>query len=106
MTDLPVELIFRNHVNPLQEKYFAFPEAEIRRMVRAVPSPQEGRYAIVTSVGRGMRWTLWCARRARRCGRRNRVVLIPRRWDQVLRDVAQGDGGKQSPVSEESSYKP
>jgi len=24
---------------------------------------------------------------------RNRVVLIPRRWDQALRDVSQGDGG-------------
>jgi hypothetical protein len=23
----------------------------------AIPHPQEGRYAIVTSVGRGMRWT-------------------------------------------------
>jgi hypothetical protein len=26
-------------------------------------------------------------------GRRNRVVLVPRRWDQALRDVTQGDGG-------------
>jgi hypothetical protein len=24
---------------------------------------------------------------------RNRVVLIPRCWDEVLRDVSQGDGG-------------
>src|SRR6185437_1396525 len=66
--DLPVGLIFRNRVNPSQEKYFALPEDKIGRMVHAVPSPREGRYAIVTSVGRGMRWTLWRARRA--CQRR------------------------------------
>jgi hypothetical protein len=62
--DLPVGLIFRNRVNPLKGKDFSFPEVKIRRMVRTVPSPQEGRYAIVTSVGRGMRWTLWHARRS------------------------------------------
>ena len=27
--------------------------------LRAVPCPQKGRFAIVTSVGRGMRWTYW-----------------------------------------------
>jgi len=26
----------------------------------AVPLPQEGRFAIVTDVGSGMRWTRWC----------------------------------------------
>jgi len=30
------------------------------------------------------------------CGRRKRVVLIPRRWDQVRKMIA-GDGGYQSP---------
>ena len=30
--------------------------------LRAVPCPQKGRFAIVTSVGRGMRWTCWCRR--------------------------------------------
>jgi hypothetical protein len=38
-----------------------------------------------------------------RCGRRSRVVLIPRRWDQALRDVAQGDGGYQARHTEEST---
>jgi hypothetical protein len=32
-TDLPDGLIFRNHVKPSREKYFAFSEAQIRRMV-------------------------------------------------------------------------
>jgi len=27
---------------------------------RRVPRPLKGRFAIVTSVGRGMRWTYWC----------------------------------------------
>ena len=62
---MPDGLIFRNRVNPRHQKYFALPENKIRPMVCPVPSPQEGRYAIVTSVGRGMRWTLWRARRAR-----------------------------------------
>jgi len=33
--------------------------------MRRVPPPHEGRFAIVTDVGGGMRWTLWRARRAR-----------------------------------------
>src|ERR1700736_1903826 len=55
--------------------------------------PTEVRFAIVTNVGQGMRWT----RQHRRnwvfglrnadercwCGRRSRVVLTPRRWCQV-----------------------
>jgi hypothetical protein len=55
--------------------------------------PTEGRFAIVTNVGQGMRWT----RQHRRnwvfglrsadercwCVRRSRVVLTPRRWRQV-----------------------
>jgi len=44
-------------------------------MVRPVPHPSEGRIAIVTDVGCGMRWTLWAAadergprRTAKPCG--------------------------------------
>ena len=46
----------------------------------------EGRFAIVTDVGNGMRWTQ-AARltSAPACGRRSRVVLTPRRWRQVSR---------------------
>jgi hypothetical protein len=50
---------------------------------------KEGRFAVVTNVGCGMRWTLW--RRAderRQRGRRSRVVLTPRRWRQVLEKQA------------------
>jgi len=52
-------------------------------MVRAVPHPHEGRFAIVTDVGSGMRWPRWITGRAIRSGRQNRVVLAPRRWGQA-----------------------
>ena len=50
------------------------------------PHP-EGRFAIVTNVEGGMRWTAGCSARMPRGrahpdGRRSRVVLVPRRWDQ------------------------
>ena len=34
----------------------------------------------------GMQWTQHRVRRTRRCGRRSRVVLTPRRWRQVLEE--------------------
>ena len=34
---------------------------------------------------------------------RRRVVLIPRRWDQVLQDVLQGDGGYKARYTGESA---
>jgi hypothetical protein len=44
----------------------------------------EGRFAIVTNVGGGMRWTRTTRlTSACVCGRRRRVVLMPRRWHQV-----------------------
>src|SRR5438445_11453681 len=46
---------------------------------------QEGRFAIVTNVGCGMRWTLWRRKTSGAIGgRRRRVVLAPRRWCQVF----------------------
>src|SRR4029077_2599962 len=49
----------------------------------------EGRFAIVTNVGSGMRWTRRCARRAHSRGRPSRVVLAPRRWRQACQDDQQ-----------------
>ena len=71
-----------------------------------VPRPQEGRIAIVTDVGFGMRWT-----RGRRKtnggfrGRRSRVVLTPRRWRQVGDDAcaSRWRWWQQSPVTRESA---
>src|SRR6266436_4231821 len=50
-------LIFRNRVKPRNKKYSAFALGQISARTSAVPCPQEGRFAIVTDVGCGMRWT-------------------------------------------------
>ncbi len=44
-----------NHQNlssPLAQKYFAFPVGQISATSSRHPAPQEGRFAIVTNVGR------------------------------------------------------
>jgi hypothetical protein len=70
-------------VYPLDEKYFAFPEMQISRMV-SHPVPARGAYR--DRHGRGA-WDAMdaAARRTSAAdrGRRNRVVPIPRRWDQA-----------------------
>jgi hypothetical protein len=59
--------------------------------------PLEGRIAIVTDVGRGMRWTrVVLLTRAPTRGRRSRVVLTPRRRRQVDGGNSVGDGDKQA----------
>jgi hypothetical protein len=50
-------LIFRNDVKPRNQKYSAFGAGQISARTAAIPCPQEGRFAIVTDVGCGMRWT-------------------------------------------------
>jgi hypothetical protein len=51
--------VLLNHlVQPICEKYFASPLGRSSLSDSAVPPPHEGRFAIVTNVGRGMRWTL------------------------------------------------
>jgi hypothetical protein len=39
------------------EKFSAFAVGQISASTPAIPRPQEGRFAVVTNVGRGMRWT-------------------------------------------------
>jgi hypothetical protein len=63
-TDLPDALIFRICVKYSNKKYFVFSEVRISCMTCPVPPPHEGRIAIVTDVGSGMRWTWRRARRA------------------------------------------
>jgi len=82
-------------------------------MIHPVPPLHEGRFAIVTNVNGGMRWTHWLrartdARADERswCGRRNRVVLASRRWGQVVRWRAARWREQESPVPGESTYKP
>ena len=63
-------LIFRNGVKPLLQKYFASRLTQISCISSAVLSHREGRIAIVTDVGNGMRWTR--ERQARNGNRRAR----------------------------------
>ena len=66
-------------------------------LLRFGPVPNEGRFAIVTDVRSGMRWTQAALlTRALPCGRRSRVVLTPRRWRQVGGSNSVDDGGKQA----------
>src|SRR6202035_3300840 len=56
----------------------------------------KGRFAIVTNVGQGMRWTQAALlTRVLTCGRRSRVVP-PRRWRQVGERNFPGDGGNKA----------
>jgi hypothetical protein len=101
------------------KKIFCFTEIEIRRIIRAVPSPPEGRFAIVTT-----RWA-WDAMdavasggrrdpgkvetgfpiritpnkttgRKRRRGRRSRVVLAPRPWRYVGGHISLTTGARKA----------
>jgi hypothetical protein len=79
------------------QKYSASRLPQITSRTLAIPSHTEGRFAIVTDVGGGMRWTQAALKtRARTCGRQSRVVLTPRRWRQVSRSYPLDDGGKKA----------
>jgi len=66
--DLPDRLFNASPVQPLSQKYSCSLPTQITFISAAIPSRTEGRIAIVTDVGHGMRWTR--QRRARnRCRR-------------------------------------
>jgi hypothetical protein len=84
-------------VQPSLQKYFG----SLLRQITSSSSPSrpntKGRFAIVTNVGLGMRWTRAAPKtRALICGRRSRVVLTPRRWRQVGERHFTGDGGNKA----------
>jgi hypothetical protein len=59
LPDGQITSLNRNRVKPPSQKYSSsiFPKYMV---LCARPAPlKEGRFAIVTSVGRGMRWTCW-----------------------------------------------
>ena len=93
LPDLPDGLARRVRVNPLHEKYFAFPET--KSDIWSAPSRSHKRGASRSSgtLGAGCDGRFGAVDERGQGGRRNRVVLISRRWDQALRDVAQRDGG-------------
>jgi hypothetical protein len=55
--DLPDRRGLRKPVESFGEKYSAWSIAKITLTLRVIPHLQEGRLAIVTDVGSGMRWT-------------------------------------------------
>jgi hypothetical protein len=80
-------------VQPPAQKYFAFPEMQIRCR-KSCPVPTRGAYR--DRHGRGVRDAMDAAVRqtsAARRGRPSRVVPIPRRWDQPL-GLITGPGGR------------
>jgi hypothetical protein len=56
-SDLPDGPLGGPRVQPRFQKYLSFHLSQITGLSRAIPFPIEGRFAIVTSVGFGMRWT-------------------------------------------------
>jgi len=55
--DLPDGLVDGFPVQPRLQKYFHSRFTQITLTPAPFRCPQEGRFAIVTNVGRGMRWT-------------------------------------------------
>jgi hypothetical protein len=60
---LPVGQIAESYVQPCVKKYFDSLLSQITSTSIAVPAHTEGRFAIVTDVGCGMRWTRHVKRR-------------------------------------------
>src|SRR5665213_845772 len=84
------------------KKYSAFPKGQIIGIFAPIPPHQRGVCAIVRkceagSGGRDASGAVLRGRMMRRV-RRSRVVLMPRRWHQVLKKLALlgGDGGKKA----------
>ena len=59
-TDLPDRHSVDSSVQPFPQKYFASSPGRNTFKPHAVPPSHEGRIAIVTDVGCGMRWTRRC----------------------------------------------
>src|SRR5437763_11320690 len=103
--DLPVgqnQSLQRKPVQSCVEKYFAFSETQIR-CIDGVSRPEKRGVSRSSRTRGGMRWT----RRHRTtndagCGRRSRVVLMPRRWHQARQAIDERQW-QQSPVTGESA---
>jgi hypothetical protein len=95
-----------NSIPPVQSFSKKFSVSRLTQITSIFPPSRphlEGRIAIVTDVGYGMRWTQTTRlTSALPRGRRSRVVLTPRRWRQVLeKQTSQGRRWQESPVTEE-----
>ena len=57
LQNCPTGKSVQKSVQPFAQKYSAFAVGQIKTTIVAIPRPQEGRFAIVTDVGCGERWT-------------------------------------------------
>jgi hypothetical protein len=107
--DLHVKTKLLSRINPvipvqsLLQKYAGFPNTQISAIAFPSPPNKEGRFAIVTNVGRGMRWTRVAPGR-KRCSRTEKArgpdTLTPvSSW----RRQTAGDGGKRAGLTGESA---
>jgi hypothetical protein len=106
------------HVQPCSQKYLSFHLTQITGLSRAIPFPIEGRFAIVTDVGFGMRWTRRCAgrsapmRTAKPCGPDAptlafKLVMMPAHQAiDVARAHHTGDGGNEARSPRRARSKP
>jgi hypothetical protein len=83
--DLPVVICptsdFPKTCQALSSKIIRFIRSANHVYGSPVPLPTEGRIMIVTNVVRDAMDVLAAPDERSQCGRRSRVVLIPRRWD-------------------------
>jgi hypothetical protein len=101
-------------VQPLFEKYFTFVFPEIDIRCRRPALDQEGRFAIVTNVGCGMRWACRCCSVIFRADEQHDAYgEIVWSWhpDADAKFATTlwrraGDGGQKARRTEESTYKP
>jgi hypothetical protein len=79
--DLPVGRFVDRGVQPPSQKYFCFRTPQITSRTFRIPSHTQGRFAIVTDVGHGRRWTQQRFAREIKCSR----CLTPRDVDLAAR---------------------
>jgi hypothetical protein len=90
-------------VQSLLQKYSGFPNTQISAIASPSPPNKEGRFAIVTNVGRGMRWTRVapgrkrCSRTEKSCG--PDTLTLVSSWRRQTAD----DGGKRARLTGESA---
>src|SRR6201996_8793918 len=72
-SDLPDRVFGGPRVQPCLEKYFDFHSTQSTGLSCVIPFPIEGRFAVVTDVGFGMRWTLAASLHGLPCGRTTRL---------------------------------
>src|SRR3979490_591368 len=88
--------IYGNRVKPRNQKYFAFPEGQIRAISTSIPSRPQERIRIATIVGRAAGAAGSADNERRESVRQRRVDSTPRGGRQVALKWPREDGGKRA----------